>query len=80
MCGGHINGMFGFFFTEGPVSSFQDAKKSDTAKFGKFHRAMLQRGVYLAPSQYEAGFTGLCHTEEDIDFTLAAAKEAFALL
>ncbi|CAI5979637.1 unnamed protein product [Closterium sp. NIES-64] len=77
VCGGHINGMFGFFFTKGPVFSFADAKQSDTAKFGRFHRAMLKRGVYLAPSQYEAGFTGLCHTEEDIDFTIAAAKEAF---
>lgn len=69
--------MFGFFFTPGPVFSFSDAKKSDTAKFGRFHRAMLERGVYLAPSQYEAGFTGLCHSEADIDFTLAAARDAF---
>lgn len=80
MCGGHIRGMFGFFFTAGPVKSFADAKKSDTAKFGRFHRAMLERGVYLAPSQYEAGFSGLAHTEADIDFTLAAAKDAFQTL
>merc|ERR1719446_1702926 len=57
--GGHISGMFGFFFCEGPVKCFADAAKSDTAKFAKWHRGMLERGVYLAPSQYEAGFTSL---------------------
>ncbi|KAH7436602.1 hypothetical protein KP509_05G027400 [Ceratopteris richardii] len=77
LCGGHIRGMFGFFFTAGPVYSFSDAKKSDTGKFAKFHRGMLERGVYLAPSQYEAGFTGLAHTEDDINFTISAAKEVF---
>ncbi|MCO5550869.1 hypothetical protein L7F22_004363 [Adiantum nelumboides] len=77
LCGGHIRGMFGFFFTAGPVNSFADAKKSDTSKFAKFHRGMLERGVYLAPSQYEAGFTGLAHTEDDVKFTIAAAKEVF---
>merc|ERR1711933_136473 len=80
VCGGHISGMFGFFFCEGPVTCFADATKSDTEKFAKWHRMMLERGVYLAPSQYEAGFTGLCHTEEDIDRTIAAAKEVFAEL
>lgn len=45
--------MFGFFFTNGPVNCFEDAKKADTAKFGRFHRGMLERGVYLAPSAYE---------------------------
>ncbi|KAG0596957.1 hypothetical protein M758_UG298700 [Ceratodon purpureus] len=74
-CGGHISGMFGFFFCAGPVNNFDDAKKSDTAKFAKFHRGMLERGVYLAPSQFEAGFTGLAHTDEDIEFTVAAAKD-----
>ncbi|KAI5057659.1 hypothetical protein GOP47_0027674 [Adiantum capillus-veneris] len=77
LCGGHIRGMFGFFFTAGPVYNFADAKKSDTGKFAKFHRGMLERGVYLAPSQYEAGFTGLAHKEDDIKFTIAAAKEVF---
>jgi glutamate-1-semialdehyde 2,1-aminomutase len=52
-------GMFGFFFCEGPVSNYeQAAEKADTAKFARFHRAMLEEGVYLAPSQFEAGFTG----------------------
>jgi glutamate-1-semialdehyde 2,1-aminomutase len=76
--GGHISGMFGFFFCEGPVTCFQDATKSDTDKFAKWHRMMLERGVYLAPSQYEAGFTSLALTDEDVDFTIAAAKEVFA--
>jgi len=76
--GGHISGMFGFFFTEGPVKCFADAAKSDTAKFAKWHRGMLERGVYLAPSQYEAGFMSLAHSEADIDFTIAMAKEVFA--
>lgn len=73
--GGNISGMFGFFFTEGPVNCFADASKSDTTKFAKWHRKMLERGVYLAPSQYEAGFTSLAHTEEDIDRTIAIARE-----
>jgi glutamate-1-semialdehyde 2,1-aminomutase len=78
MTGGHISGMFGFFFCEGPVTCFEDAQaKADTAKFGRFHRAMLEEGVYLAPSQFEAGFTGLQHTEADIDFTIEAAKRVF---
>jgi len=78
VCGGYISGMFGFFFCEGPVTCFADATKSDTDKFARWHRKMLERGIYLAPSQYEAGFTGLAHTEEDIDATIAAAKEVFA--
>lgn len=72
--------MFGFFFTKGPVNNYQDAAKSDTEKFGRWHRLMLERGVYLAPSQFEAGFTSLAHTEADIDLTIAAAKEVFAIL
>ena len=78
VCGGYVGAMFGLFFTEGPVKSYDDAKKSDTAKFGRFHRGMLEKGIYLAPSQFEAGFTSLAHTSEDIDKTLAAAKEVFA--
>ena len=74
VCGGSISGMFGFFFCKGPVKNYTDAAKSDTVKFGKWHRGMLEEGVYLAPSQFEAGFTGLKHTEEDIDFTIAAAR------
>jgi glutamate-1-semialdehyde 2,1-aminomutase len=79
-CGGHISAMFGLFFTAGPVHNYEDAKKSDTAKFGRFHRGMLERGVYLAPSQFEAGFTALAHTEEDINQTLAVAREVMSNL
>lgn len=78
--GGQISGMFGFFFAEGPVHNYEDAKKSDTAKFGRFHRGMLEHGVYLAPSQFEAGFTSLAHTDEDIDRTLEAARAVMANL
>ncbi|PQM43176.1 glutamate-1-semialdehyde 2 1-aminomutase chloroplastic-like [Prunus yedoensis var. nudiflora] len=77
ICGGYISGMFGFFFTEGPVYNFDDAKKSDTAKFAKFYRGLLEEGVYLAPSQFEAGFTSLAHTHEDIQNTIAAADRVF---
>jgi glutamate-1-semialdehyde 2,1-aminomutase len=73
-CGGNISGMFGLFFCAGPVHNFEDAKQSDVAKFGRFHRGMLEQGIYLAPSQFEAGFTSLAHTEADIDRTLAAAR------
>merc|ERR1711937_527015 len=78
--GGSISGMFGFFFCEGPVTCFREATASDTDKFARWHRGMLERGVYLAPSQYEAGFMSLAHTEEDVDKTIAAAKEVFATI
>lgn len=64
--------MFGFFFTEGTVFNFTDAKKSDLAKFASFYRGMLEQGVYFASSQFEAGFTSLAHTTEDIKMTIAA--------
>lgn len=76
--GGQISGMFGMFFTAGPVHNYDDAKKSNLNKFARFHRGMLERGIYLAPSQFEAGFTSLAHTEEDIDQTIAAAKEVLS--
>jgi glutamate-1-semialdehyde 2,1-aminomutase len=72
--------MFGLFFTNGPVRNYEDAKKADVTKFARFHRGMLEQGVYLAPSQFEAGFTSLAHTEEDIDRTLSAAKKVLATL
>jgi glutamate-1-semialdehyde 2,1-aminomutase len=78
--GGHISAMFGMFFTGNPVHNYEGAKKADVAKFGRFHRGMLERGVYLAPSQFEAGFTSLAHTEADIERTLAAAKEVLESL
>jgi glutamate-1-semialdehyde 2,1-aminomutase len=72
--------MFGFFFTKGPVRNFDDAKKQDLKKFARWHRLMLERGVYLAPSAYEAGFMSLAHTEDDIDKTIATAREVMRIL
>ncbi|MDJ0636980.1 MAG: glutamate-1-semialdehyde 2,1-aminomutase [Xenococcaceae cyanobacterium MO_188.B29] len=76
--GGQISAMFGMFFTGASVHNYDDAKKSDLDKFARFHRGMLEKGIYLAPSQFEAGFTSLAHTEDDIEKTLAAAKEVLS--
>ncbi|CAK6692792.1 Glutamate-1-semialdehyde 2,1-aminomutase [Synechococcus sp. CBW1107] len=78
--GGSISAMFGFFLCEGPVRNFEDAKAADTVRFGKLHRAMLERGFYLAPSAFEAGFTSLAHSDADIDATIAAFRECFAAI
>jgi len=80
MTGGVAGGMFGWFFAEGPVNNFQEASKSDNKKFGKWHRMMLERGVYLAPSMYEAGFMSMAHTDEDIEKTIAIADEVLSKL
>ena len=80
ICGGSISGMFGFFLCPGPVRNFEEAKTTDSARFAKLHRAMLERGVYLAPSSFEAGFTSLAHSDADIDATLAAFREVFAVI
>jgi glutamate-1-semialdehyde 2,1-aminomutase len=71
-----IGGMFGFFFHPGPVRSFADAKKADAAAFRRFFAAMLDAGIYLAPSPFEAGFVSLAHRPADIAATLAAARRA----
>ena len=68
------------FFTDRPVTDLPSAKRSDTARYAAFFRAMLDRGVYLAPSQFEAAFLSLAHTDADIAATIAAAKEAFTTL
>jgi len=77
---GVAGGMFGWFFVEGPVKNFQDATKADGEKFGRWHRMMLERGVYLAPSMYEAGFMSMAHTDEDIEKTIAIADEVLSKL
>jgi glutamate-1-semialdehyde 2,1-aminomutase len=69
--------MFGFFLCEGPVRNFEEAKATDSERFGKLHRAMLKRGIYLAPSAFEAGFTSLAHSDADIDATIQAFRESF---
>jgi len=72
-----VGTMFATFFTETPIRDWQSVKTCDTDRFARFFRAMLERGVYLAPSQYEAGFMSLAHDEAAIDATIEAAREAF---
>ena len=69
--------MFGYFFTDHAVKNYDDALKSDTKLFAKFHQAMLKRGIYLAPSQFETGFICDAMSDADIDLAVNAAKEAF---
>ncbi|WGE50555.1 glutamate-1-semialdehyde 2,1-aminomutase [Actinobacillus equuli subsp. haemolyticus] len=77
----YVGGMFGLFFTEQTeINNFQDVMKCDAAKFNRFFHLMLEQGVYLAPSAFEAGFMSLAHSDEDIQATLAAADKAFAAL
>jgi len=78
--GGSISAMFGFFLCNGPVRNFGEAKAADAERFGRLHRAMLERGVYLAPSAFEAGFTSLAHSDADIETTLAAFRDSFAAI
>mgnify|MGYP003593911516 FL=1 len=73
-----VGAMFTGFFREGDVHDYDDAKQSDLAAFAEFHREMLAHGVYLAPSQFEAGFVSLAHDQAAIDHTLAAADAALA--
>ena len=75
---GSVSAMFGFFLCNGPVRNFEEAKATDAERFGKLHRAMLERGVYLAPSAFEAGFTSLAHSDADIEATINAFRESFA--
>ncbi len=72
--------MFGVFFTEGPVTNLTSAKAADVALFGKFFHGMLERGIYLAPSQFEAGFLSAAHSEAQIDSTIEAADSTLAEL
>ncbi len=72
-----IGGMFGFFFHPGPVRNFEDAKKAHGERFRRFFASMLEAGVYLAPSPYEAGFVSLAHSRREIARTLDAAAAAF---
>jgi glutamate-1-semialdehyde 2,1-aminomutase len=69
----HVGSMFGLFFTEKPVTSFQDAKTSDTRMFSAYYIGMRNQGIYLAPSQFEAGFVSSAHTDADIEKSIQAA-------
>ncbi|MCC7495374.1 MAG: glutamate-1-semialdehyde 2,1-aminomutase [Fimbriimonadaceae bacterium] len=74
----HAGAMLTLFFCDAPVTDYATAKRSATARFGSFFHAMLERGVYLPPSQFEAWFPGTAHTAELIDQTIAAARDALA--
>jgi glutamate-1-semialdehyde 2,1-aminomutase len=73
-----VGSMLTGFFCAEPVTDYASAKRADTRRYARFFHAMLARGVYLAPSQFEAGFVSLAHTDDDLDATLQAAGEAFA--
>ena len=75
-----VGSMFTWFFSNDEVTDWDSAARCDTAAFGRFHRAMLNAGVYLPPSQFEAAFLGAAHTDQDVADTVAAAREAFALV
>ncbi len=72
-----LGGLFGFFFHPGPVANYADAQKADAARFRVFFHAMLDQGIYLAPSPFEAGFVTTAHGDSEIDQTLEAARRAF---
>ena len=75
-----VGTMFGFFFTEGPVQDWQTARASDTKRYAAFFHRMLERGIYLAPSQFESAFVSTAHGTNEIELTLEAARESFQML
>jgi glutamate-1-semialdehyde 2,1-aminomutase len=78
--GDSVGGMFGIYFSAAVPTGYSDVMKADKDCFNRFFHAMLDRGVYLAPSAFEAGFVSISHDEEAIAATVAAAREAFASL
>ena len=76
----HVGSMAGFFFSKEEIFNFDDAKLCDLDRFAKFYKLMLDKGVYLAPSQFEACFVSLAHSDDDIEKTIIAAQEAMAAL
>lgn len=75
-----VGAMWTWFFTPGAVTNYDQAAKSDTAAFGRFHRTMLDHGVWLPPSQFEAAFLSTAHGEAEVQATIAAARQAFEAL
>jgi glutamate-1-semialdehyde 2,1-aminomutase len=75
-----VGSMWTWFFAPGPVTDYGQAALSDTAAFGHFHRAMLDQGVWLPPSQFEAAFLSIAHGKEEVAATIAAAREGFKSL
>ncbi len=80
VCINQVCGMFSVFFTQGPVSNFDHVANSNIDRFNRFFHAMLDEGVYLAPSGFETGFLSTAHTTEVLDTTLAAAEKAFTAI
>ena len=80
ICYNRVGSMFTWFFTAGPVTDWNSAAKCNTEAFGRFFRSMLDGGVYLPPSQFEAAFLGAVHTEKDIEQTIATARQAFEVV
>jgi glutamate-1-semialdehyde 2,1-aminomutase len=74
---GALGSMWGVFLAAEPVTDYATAKHADTGRYARLHRALLERGVYLAPSQFEAAFVSLAHTDDLIERTLEAAAGAF---
>lgn len=75
-----IGSMFGVYFTERPVVDYRTAREADAARFAKYHRLMLERGIYLPPAQLEARFLSIAHTDSDLDLTLQAHRDALKRL
>jgi glutamate-1-semialdehyde 2,1-aminomutase len=75
-----VGSMFTWFFQDGPVQNYDDASRSDTKRFAQFHRGMLEGGVYLPPSQFEAAFLGAAHSDKDIQRTIDAARKTIQML
>jgi glutamate-1-semialdehyde 2,1-aminomutase len=73
-----VGSMFTGFFSAAPVTDYASARRASSRRYARFFHAMLERGVYFAPSQFEAGFLSLAHSDADIDATLSAAAAAFA--
>jgi glutamate-1-semialdehyde 2,1-aminomutase len=76
--GGSLGSMWGVFLAQGPVRTFEDAKRADVALFRRFFHAALRRGVFLAPSAFEAGFLSTAHTDQDVEETLSRCRDALA--
>jgi glutamate-1-semialdehyde 2,1-aminomutase len=76
----NVGSVAGFFFTAGPVTDLPSAKRADVDRYRRFFHAMLDRGIYLAPSQFEAAFVSMAHRDADLDRTFAAADDALTAM
>ncbi len=75
-----VGSMWTTFFQKGPVTDYVSAKRSDTKRYAQYFHGLLERGVYIAPSQFEAGFVSLAHSKRDLDRTIAAARSVLGAL